>query len=169
MTKPNNLLRVENIPYFLECFDLRDIDSDRLYWRERPREHFESDRAWLSFNKRCPGTEAGIHDAPKHRQVIQIKDPTSHRRAEVNKHRLIWLLKHNEVPPKKLRHVPRNKRREDSASLHVGDMGFTAEKLAREIGEEIAREIRSLVFLKLFNKLLSVQLKTTLAAGGQAT
>lgn len=36
-----------------------DEDTGELYWRKRPLEHFETQRAWATWNTRFSGTRAG--------------------------------------------------------------------------------------------------------------
>jgi len=45
------------LEYLNECFELRD--EGLLFWRVRPREHFNSDRGFKIFNTRFSNTEAG--------------------------------------------------------------------------------------------------------------
>ena len=45
------------VAYLRQCFTL-DADKGVLYWKERPRSHFSSDKGWRAFNSRYPGKEA---------------------------------------------------------------------------------------------------------------
>ena len=42
--------------YLRECFKYED---GKLYWKERPRHHFQLDKTWKWWNSRWSGTEAG--------------------------------------------------------------------------------------------------------------
>lgn len=46
--------------YLKECFDYVD---GKLYWKERPRKHFNTERGWKIFNKVYRGNDAG-YDRP---------------------------------------------------------------------------------------------------------
>lgn len=48
--------RLPDLDYLHECFDL--INGD-LYWRIRPRNHFETDRGWATFNGKNAHKRAG--------------------------------------------------------------------------------------------------------------
>lgn len=45
------------IEYLRECFEV-DAEAGKLFWKQRPREHFGSDRAWKAFNTAYAGREA---------------------------------------------------------------------------------------------------------------
>ncbi|MDW4548258.1 HNH endonuclease signature motif containing protein [Defluviimonas sp. D31] len=107
MTKTKQLLTVENIPYLLECFDTSRIDDGVLIWKKRPLGHFKSETAWRSYNSRVAGTHAGRKARGHLYQTLAVKDPNTKQTVYVNKHRLIWLLKHNEVPPPIIDHKNR--------------------------------------------------------------
>ena len=47
------------IAYLRECF-IPDYREGRLWWKNRPREHFNSDRGWWQWNGKFPGKQACI-------------------------------------------------------------------------------------------------------------
>jgi hypothetical protein len=55
------------LEFLNECFELRD--EGLLFWKVRPREHFQSDSSWKSFNTSFSNTEAGSTPSSGYRQV----------------------------------------------------------------------------------------------------
>lgn len=104
MTKNQRLLTIENIPYLLECFDISRIDEGVLIWKERPLRHFKNEAAWKSYNTRVKGTEAGKKPRGNNYCTVTMTDPNTKETVYINKHRLIWLLKYNELPPATIDH-----------------------------------------------------------------
>jgi len=74
------------LKFLNECFELRD--EGLLFWRVRPREHFNSDSGWKIANTRCSNTEAGGIGAKGYR-CIQVP---SYGIAKV--HRIIYSMYH---------------------------------------------------------------------------
>lgn len=99
MTKTENLLHPKNLDYLFACFDVSRLDEGVLIWKERPRHHFKDATAWKAFNTRLAGKEAGARLRGHSYATLAIKDPETKATVYVNKHRLIWLLKHCETPP----------------------------------------------------------------------
>lgn len=48
--------KLPDLDYLHECFDL--VGGD-LYWRERPLNHFDTNRGWRTFNSKNSGKKAG--------------------------------------------------------------------------------------------------------------
>lgn len=48
-----------DIQYLKECFRYSQ-ETGQLFWIDRPRNHFNTDRGWRTFNHRNAGTEAGV-------------------------------------------------------------------------------------------------------------
>ncbi|QIG68263.1 HNH endonuclease protein [Rhizobium phage RHph_Y1_10] len=68
-----------------------DPETGVLTWKERPREHFSSDRIWRGTNTRCVGKAAGGLDTNGYVEVgIDGKIYKAHR--------VIWLLVTGEWP-----------------------------------------------------------------------
>lgn len=101
MTKPSKLLQPIHLDFLLACFDTRDIDKGRLYWKERPTHHFKTTVSQTRWNKTHAGKIPGRWDHG-HRQ-IGITHPVLGS-VLVLEHRLIWLLKHGEAPPPVIDH-----------------------------------------------------------------
>lgn len=57
------------VPYeFLsQCYGFQPDGS--LYWRDRPKNHFQTEQAWLSWNTRCFGKAIGSLDKQGYVQV----------------------------------------------------------------------------------------------------
>lgn len=74
-------------------------DTGKLFWRQRPREMFNSDRSAATWNKRFAGQQAF---ATKHRRgylcgVVSYEKVLAHRAA--------WALHHGEWPAEQIDHV----------------------------------------------------------------
>ena len=54
-----SLLAYPPYAYLNECFQYY-VTTGELFWKERPREHFASDRGWKIFNARHAGKLAGV-------------------------------------------------------------------------------------------------------------
>lgn len=76
-----------------------------LYWKERPRHHFESDWSHKRFNLQKANTEAGILDKSGYKTTsFRING----KKFKTKVHRIIWYITHNEVP-NVIDHIDRNK------------------------------------------------------------
>lgn len=64
-----------------------------LTWKERPREHFSSDRIWKSTNTRCAGKATSVSANSDGYQQVGI-DGKSYKA-----HRIIWLYMEGRLPP----------------------------------------------------------------------
>jgi hypothetical protein len=76
-----------------------DQSTGGLFWKERPRSHFNTTRGWKLFNKKFCGKEAGF------------LGPAGYRIVEIDGngwavHRIVWLL-HTGFLPERLDHVNR--------------------------------------------------------------
>ncbi|MFC0666207.1 HNH endonuclease [Azotobacter chroococcum] len=49
---------IPSVGYFHECFDY-ETDTGLIYWKHRPRSHFNSDRGMKRSNAVCAGKQAG--------------------------------------------------------------------------------------------------------------
>jgi len=49
--------KIPSREYLNECFRY-DVETGKLYWKERPREHFKTDQAFKALNTRYSGKEA---------------------------------------------------------------------------------------------------------------
>ncbi|SDY65551.1 HNH endonuclease signature motif containing protein [Citreimonas salinaria] len=107
MNKTDRLLRPENLDFLRACFDTTEIDKGRIYWKERPRNHFQSALAQINFNRRYPGTLVGKKPCLKMPHIILGVTHPDLGPVRIMLHRLIWLLKYEEVPPKLIDHINR--------------------------------------------------------------
>jgi len=74
--------------YLHECFM---YDDGKLYWKERPENHFESKRAWKAINTRISGKEAGV--CRKNSFYVKIN------KKNVNTRQIIWVMFNGGVAP----------------------------------------------------------------------
>lgn len=77
--------------YLNECFALVD---GVLFWKERPRSHFKTERGFNTFNAQKAGRVAGCNSL--HGDALYSK-------VRLNKklylgHRLVWIMHHGEIP-----------------------------------------------------------------------
>lgn len=56
--------KLPSIAYLKECFHQ---DGQHLYWKLRPRNHFETDQGWKTFNSKNAGNIAGCIEKSGHR------------------------------------------------------------------------------------------------------
>jgi hypothetical protein len=74
-----------------------------LYWRERPREHFASYRAYKIWNTRFPGEEAGwacFRESENcYRWVICLSGKDIYRSI------IVWAMHHGKWPPYDVDHI----------------------------------------------------------------
>lgn len=107
MNKTDQLLRPENLDFLRACFDATKIDKGLLYWKERPRHHFKSKRNQTNFNNQYAGTLVGKNPCLKMPHIILGVTHPDLGPVRVMLHRLIWLLKYEEAPPKLIDHINR--------------------------------------------------------------
>jgi hypothetical protein len=83
------------IEYLRECFEL-DAENGRLFWKERPREHFSTERRWKIWNTRYSGTEALTtrHSHGYFTGSLTVEGTTHH----VYRHRVIYAMYHDVWP-----------------------------------------------------------------------
>ena len=95
---------VRNYPtaeYLRQCFR---YENGKLFWLVRPREHFKRDSAWVRFNNRYSGTEAGSLNKPRNRWKVYFRKTHSIHPCRYN---IVWAMHYGEWP-KKLDHKNRN-------------------------------------------------------------
>lgn len=107
MNKTDQLLQPKNLDFLRACFDTTQIDQGYLFWNERPRHHFKSSRNHTTFNNRYAGTIVGKTPCLKMPHIlVGVRHPDLGP-IRVMLHRLIWLLKYEEAPPKLIDHINR--------------------------------------------------------------
>jgi HNH endonuclease len=87
------------IAYLRECFRY-DPETGELRWRDRPRSHFVSDRAWAKFQS-FVGRKAGSFD-PNGYGVVTLT--FEGKMIRLYQHRVIWALMKGEWPSSNLDH-----------------------------------------------------------------
>lgn len=83
--------------YAKECLEYHPV-SGKLYWKNRPREHFQADHRWKTFVNNCAGKEAGNN---KSTGYISIQIDGRRYMA----HRLAWLIAHGRWPESDIDHI----------------------------------------------------------------
>jgi len=76
-----------------------DYDKKRgeLVWKDRPREHFSTERGWKVFRTRFLGKAASTEHSRGYRQVI-ISSPDGLSRNLFLAHRIIWEMHNGPIP-----------------------------------------------------------------------
>lgn len=87
------------IEFLHECL-IYDPDHGTLTWRERPRSHFVSFKAWRTWNGRYAGTVAGALNGYGYRRV-RI-NWNGYRKATA--HRIAWAMTHGAWPTDRIDH-----------------------------------------------------------------
>lgn len=90
-------------PEFLRKLLRYDPDAGKLFWRDRPRDMFCSDRIFRSWNARFSGAEAltAINKDGYRRGLINKKDFVAHR--------VMWAIFHGEWPQRQIDHINGNR------------------------------------------------------------
>ena len=77
------------IEYLRQCIE-HDAERGELRWKERPRDHFPSDRIWRAWNGRCAGKPAISNKAVHGYRTGKIGD------VNLYAHRVLWALEFGE-------------------------------------------------------------------------
>ena len=88
--------RLPSVEYLRECF-VYDRKSGELIWKERPREHFATERACSTWNATFVGEKAGFS---QNRGYIAVA--IANRKYLI--HRVIWKLETGEDPLEQIDH-----------------------------------------------------------------
>lgn len=86
-----------NIDYLRDLFSY-DPKTGVLTWRERPVEHFTTERAWKAWNTKYSGTKAGSVGGSKYRK-IRIDG------RRYNAHRVVYAIHHGNWPQRHIDHI----------------------------------------------------------------
>lgn len=94
-----------------------DGQTGRLYWRERDRKWFKSDRSWKSWNAKFAGKEAftGLNEWG-YRKGVLLEQP-------LKAHRVVWLLHTGSWPVDQIDHI--NGVRNDNRPVNLRDVSNT--------------------------------------------
>lgn len=87
--------------YIFQCFDHRD---GNLFWKNRPREHFRTERGYKVFCSQFAGKEVGCLSVYKEekRVVINLNGKRIYR------YQIIWTLHYGEWPRIGIDHINRD-------------------------------------------------------------
>ena len=95
--KPHTVIPIS---FLRECFDL-DAKSGVLTWRERPREHFQTDQEHRRWNRRCAGTTAG---SPIGDGYFRVALTFGRRQWPLLAHRIVYALVEGHWPEHEIDH-----------------------------------------------------------------
>ena len=93
------------VPYLRECFTLDDA-TGKLFWRQRPVEHFKTLRDCNAWNTRFAGREAGGLDRQGYVRLGLVVNGSKKR---IKAHRVIYALLNGEWPPHTIDHWNRDR------------------------------------------------------------
>lgn len=96
-----------------------DPESGRLYWRERPREHFLSEKNWLLFNRDKAGQLADVSTLPVGR-YRRVRMKFRRDCFAITAHRVVFALHHNRWPKHEVDHI--NRDRQDNRPSNLRDV-----------------------------------------------
>ena len=87
------------------------MKTGEFRWKERPREHFETQRVWKIWNGRHPGAVAGrVNNGYREIGIKNIRYLA---------HRLAWLYVHGEWPQHQIDHIDGDKLNNLIANLRL--------------------------------------------------
>lgn len=87
--------------YVRQCFEYVD---GTLVWKNRPRDHFNSDNSWKGFNTRFAGKDAGVWFTRKRGDKEDTRCTIYINGKDYKRHLLVWIFHGNE-PPNNEQHV----------------------------------------------------------------
>lgn len=120
-----------------ECFEVSD--DWRLIWRERPRRHFDSHRAWRTFITRYAGKEAGFAHQGCRKVNVKPYGPLLVAR-------ILWCIHHGEIEATKgVGHIDGDRLNNHLDNLQLVDLIAPGEAHHRaKVTEDEVRRIREL-------------------------
>ena len=90
------------ISFLHECFVV--VDGE-LIWRDRPRDHFKSDKSFVKWNKDHSGKPAGYKLKTKTTTYVKIRMESKFANANLNAHRIAFALYHGRHPQYFVDHI----------------------------------------------------------------
>lgn len=101
-TQPKPLPPIE---FLRECFEYYP-ETGELFWKERPRKHFPTERGWKIFNSRWAHTQAAT--VVNNRGYLNGDVSYEGTHIKFLAHRLIWKLTTGHDPVKEIDHINGN-------------------------------------------------------------
>ena len=92
-------------------------DNGKLFWLERPREHFSCDQAMLCFNTRNAHKEAGYEHCDWNKGTTRWF--VGFFGQDIFRSILVWALHHDAWPTEKLDHIDRNSLNDVCSNLRI--------------------------------------------------
>lgn len=110
-----------SIDFLKEAIRLDEL-TGRLYWRERPRNHFLTEDQWKSFNKRKAGkpADSGIYPTKGYRRV---RMKFLRRTLAISAHRVVFVIHHGHWPQFEIDHI--NRDRLDNRPANLRDVSHS--------------------------------------------
>lgn len=93
-----------DLKFLNECFRL-DEQAGQLFWRERPRHHFTTERCYVQYNYTFPGRRADGKCTLNYRRVRICIDG---RQVFFAAHRIIWKMVNGRDPVPTVDHIDRD-------------------------------------------------------------
>jgi hypothetical protein len=88
------------VEFLRQCFDA-DAEAGTARWRQRPREHFATTKAWATWNAKYAGTVAG---SPNSEGYLQVKVTVAGRQRQLRIPRVVWAMTHGYWPEHQVDH-----------------------------------------------------------------
>ena len=84
-----------SVEYLRQCFKYNP-DTGVLVWRDRPRDHFKTDGAWIDFNRKYSGKVTGKIKRIRINKILYVT------------HRVVWALYYGVITDSWVQHVNGN-------------------------------------------------------------
>ena len=94
-----------SVEYLRQVLEYRD---GKLFWLERPREHFKSDASWKYSKTRFSGTEAGHLGHSKRGNVTVDRHLVNIDGSHIYRSLIVWALHHGQWPKHLIDHKDQN-------------------------------------------------------------
>ena len=101
--------------YLRQCFEYNPETGDFI-WRDRPRDHFITDRAWKIWNGRFARQIAGTSTQQGYKQICLDKHVHY-------AHRMAWVVMTGDLPEQEIDHVDHNRGNNAWANLRAVTRG----------------------------------------------
>jgi hypothetical protein len=93
------------VDYLRECFVLDEATGD-LYWRERPRSHFATDRGFACFSSQQAGKRADLDTYPLN-GYRRVRITVAGKKFALSAHRVVYAIFHGRHPEREIDHIDR--------------------------------------------------------------
>lgn len=83
-----------------------DPETGVLTWRDRPREHFPTEKAWRAWNEQRAARPV---NAPGGANYLRVNLTVGGRKRILLSHRIAWAMVNGRWPPDEIDHINRNR------------------------------------------------------------